>query len=118
METPESLLEILRERAARLPRPTGYVPPRARPAGATPPSGGPAVVPVPAGNGPFIVQIAAFSSRERAEVLARRLGATVVPAGNVFRVRYGPFATAQEAEAAVARARELGQPGAVIQRAP
>lgn len=118
METPDSLLEILRERAARLPRPSGYVPPRVRPAGATPPSGGPATAPVATGSGPFVVQIAAFSSRERAEALASRLGATVVPAGSVFRVRYGPFATAAEAEAAVARARQLGQPGAVIQRAP
>ncbi|MEQ1688464.1 MAG: septal ring lytic transglycosylase RlpA family protein [Sphingopyxis sp.] len=112
LETPESLLEILRERAARLPRPATYVTPRAAPSPAAPAAG------APVGAGGFVVQIAAFSSRKRAETLARRLGAQVVPSGSVFRVRYGPFATEAEAQTAVAHARELGQPGAVIQHAP
>lgn len=111
LETPDSLLEILRERAARLPRPAAYTPPRAAPSPASPAA-------MPVGTGGFVVQIAAFSDRARAETLARRLGAQIIAAGNVFRVRYGPFTTEAEAQAAVARARELGQPGAVIQHAP
>ncbi|MEK6541541.1 MAG: septal ring lytic transglycosylase RlpA family protein [Pseudomonadota bacterium] len=114
LETPDSLLEILRERAARLPRPAAYASPRAQPVAAPTPA--PSSASVPAATGNFIVQVAAFGSRDRAEALARRLGAQVVASGSVFRVRYGPFATEAQAQAAVARARELGQPGAVIQR--
>lgn len=114
LETPDSLLEILRERAARLPRPAAYASPRAQPIAVPTPT--PSSAPTPAATGNFIVQVAAFGSRDRAEALARRLGAQVVASGSVFRVRYGPFATEAQAQAAVARARELGQPGAVIQR--
>lgn len=117
--TPDSLLEILRERAGRLPRPAGYGAPRAI---ALPPrtdeSESSPSPRSPAAAGGFVVQVGAFTSRERAEALARRLGARVVAAGGVFRVRYGPFATEAEAQAAVNHARELGQPGAVIQRQP
>lgn len=120
LETPDSLLEILRERAARLPRPAAYTSPRAQPVAAPTPAPSsaptPSSTPAPASTGNFIVQIAAFGNRDRAEALARRLGAQVVASGSVFRVRYGPFATEAQAQAAVARARELGQPGAVIQR--
>ncbi|MEQ1509022.1 MAG: septal ring lytic transglycosylase RlpA family protein [Sphingopyxis sp.] len=129
LETPNSLLEILRERAARLPRPAGYsAPPRAAAATVTrattpatrvtvPSAPVSAAPPASAGNvvGSYIVQVAAFGSRDRAEALARRLGAQVVASGNIFRVRFGPFATEAEAQTAVARARTLGQPGAVIQ---
>ena len=122
LDTPDSLLSILRERAARLPVPSGFRRPSARPAR---PNGASSSVPpasaaagaasaVPAGNGPLVVQIAAFSNRERAEALARRLNATVSLSGNVYRVRYGPFTNPADAQAAVARARQLGQPGAVI----
>lgn len=122
LDTPDSLLSILRERAARLPVPSGFrrTPARpARPATATANAPGPetasaATSAIPAGNGPLVVQIAAFSNRERAEALARRLNATVSQSGNVFRVRYGPFTNPADAQAAAARARQLGQPGAVI----
>ncbi len=149
LDTPESLLAILRERAAQLPRPAGMAAPAATPpapaatpAPATPPVSRPTTPARPAppvrGSGnalatpsptvpaapvasdarPYIVQVGSFSSRARAEALARRLHAEVVSAGNVHRVRYGPFATEAEARAAIARARALGQPGAVILRAP
>lgn len=124
IDTPQSLLDILRERVARLPRPSGYVAPTtptSPPATATAPAA--PATPVagnvaPSGSGPFSVQIGAFSSRERAEVLARRLGARVEQSGNVYRVRTGPFATAAAAEAELRRLRSAGQPGAVIQRGP
>ena len=120
LDTPDSLLEILRERAARLPLPTGY---SAAPRRATTPGqpvSGPAARPgdVPPGPGPWIVQVGAYSSRASAEAIARRIGAQVVDGGGVFRVRYGPLNDAAAAQAAVARARRAGQPGAVILRAP
>lgn len=113
LDTPDSLLEILRERVGRMPVPTGYVAPRRREPGA------PAVRPgdMPPGSGPWIVQVGAYSSRASAEAIARRIGARVVDGGSVFRVRFGPFDTATEAQAAVTRARQAGQPGAVILRA-
>lgn len=116
-DMPEGLLEILRERVARLARPAGYRPPAAAPAattaGATPPAAS-----VPPGNGALTVQVAAFASRARAEEVARRVGngASVVSAGNVHRVRMGPFADEAAARAAIAQARAAGQPGAVILR--
>jgi rare lipoprotein A len=66
----------------------------------------------------LVVQVAAFASRARAEEVARRVGngASVVSAGNVHRVRMGPFADEAAARAAIARARAAGQPGAVILR--
>jgi rare lipoprotein A len=120
LDTPDSLLEIMRERAARLPLPSGYVAPARRPDGPRSPNAGPIAAPgdVPAGPGPWIVQVGAYSSRASADVIARRIGAQVVQSGNLYRVRYGPFSDATEAQAAVARARRAGQPGAVIMRAP
>ncbi|MCC7394587.1 MAG: septal ring lytic transglycosylase RlpA family protein [Sphingomonadaceae bacterium] len=122
IDTPQSLLEILRERVARLPRPSGYAPPSATTSAATPAAPNaprpPATNRAPSGDGPFSVQIGAFSSRERAEILARRLGARVEQSGNIYRVRTGPFATAAAAEAELRRLRSAGQPGAVIQRGP
>jgi rare lipoprotein A len=151
LTTPDSLLEILRERANRLPRPEGMssrppsvpisvgtpaAPVTTRPAPTTPaptrptapaappsaanpaPRPAAAPAPAPATNGRFIVQAGAFSSQARASALATRLGARVDSVGGVHRVRLGPFATEREAQAAVARARQQGQPGAIIQRAP
>lgn len=120
IDTPDSLLEILRERANRLPRPAAYRPAVAAPAPAlatpraAPASPAPAA-PVPTTGG-FIVQVGAYSSRARATEVARRTGATVVQAGSIYRVRYAPFATQAEAQAAIARAAAAGQPGAVIVR--
>lgn len=120
LDTPDSLLEIMRERVARLPLPTGYVAPPRRGDGWRSPGGLPSVAAgdVPPGPGPWIVQVGAYSSRASADTIARRIGAQVVQSGNLYRVRYGPFSDAAEAQAAVARARRAGQPGAVILRAP
>jgi rare lipoprotein A len=122
-DMPEGLLEILRERVARLAVPSGYRPPA--PVLATAPAAAgataavtPPAASVPPGTGALMVQVAAFSSRARAEEVARRVGngASVVSAGTVHRVRMGPFADEAAARAAVAQARAAGQPGAVILR--
>ena len=115
LDTPDSLLEILRERAGRLPRPAAYRPPAPRPAPGAPVAQPPAT---PSADGRFIVQVGAYSNRARAEEVARRTGASVVQAGSVYRVRYAPVATEAEARAAIARASAAGQPGAVIVRGP
>ncbi|WP_375396366.1 septal ring lytic transglycosylase RlpA family protein [uncultured Sphingomonas sp.] len=97
LDTPPALLAGLR---AQLPK-TGV-----------PPAPGPAApptkirAPAAAGSG-YFVQVAAFSSRDRAAALARVLGARMIAAGKVYRVRLGPFATialaAQARDAVAAR---------------
>ena len=69
-----------------------------------------------AAPGNLFVQAAAFSSKERADASARRLGATVSRSAALWRVRAGPFATRHEAEAALARVRTAGYSDARILR--
>jgi rare lipoprotein A len=133
LPTPDSLLAILRERAARLPVPTsrgltanrplatapGSPPDQTSPgtvaqaAAAATNAGRSVTTATPSG---YVVQLAAFSDRRRADALAQRLGATVVTAGTVHRVRYGPFATEAEARSALQRARQRGHSAGVIVR--
>ena len=58
-------------------------------------------------KGGYYVQVAAFSSRDRANIVARSLGGTATPFNNLWRVRTGPFADAKSAlrarDAAAAR---------------
>jgi rare lipoprotein A len=49
----------------------------------------------------YFVQIGAFSSQARAEALAKKAGATVVSAGNIWRVRLGPYENEADARAAL-----------------
>ncbi len=109
-------------KAARAP-----APPRPAP-GATPspaathppvaaPAPRPAPVSKPAAADALVVQIAAFSTRQRADAAAAKLGASVVPAGRLWRMRLGPFTARAEAEAALAKARAAGYSDARIQRA-
>jgi rare lipoprotein A len=83
--------------------------PRA-PAPASPPEPAPAraTSAAPAREGRFLVQVAAFSSAERAERAARSLGGQVTRAGAYYRVRTGPFANRREAEASLAKVRAAG----------
>lgn len=71
----------------------------------------------PRAAGGLLIQAAAFSSKERADATARRIGGTVSRAANLWRVRTGPFATRGEAEAALARVRSSGYGDARILRA-
>ena len=61
----------------------------------------------PAADG-YAIQLGAFSSRERAEMIATRAGASVSIAGALFRVRTGPYRTRSAASAALAKLREQG----------
>jgi rare lipoprotein A len=49
----------------------------------------------------YFVQIGAFSSKARADALAKKAGATVVSAGNIWRVRLGPYENEAGARAAL-----------------
>ena len=63
----------------------------------------------------FVVQAAAFSTRERAENAARQLErGFVLPAGEYWRLRTGPFSNRAEAEASLAKARAAGYTDARI----
>lgn len=89
--------------------------------------GGPATSSIPSSSlprttavsGNYVVQVAAFSSRTRANALANKIGAKVMPdrTGQIWRVRYGPYASANAAEGGLAQAKQRGYSGARILRA-
>jgi len=92
-----------------------------KPAPTATPSAAPTPAPVPApavrAEGKWSVQVAAFSTKDRAETAARKLSGQVAPAGKLWRVRMGPFASQAEAQAALAKAKAAGYSDARIQRA-
>lgn len=106
------------------PKPAPKPGPKPAPSVATPPvvatprPATPLPAPPPsAAAGALIVQVAAFSTRDRASSVAGKLGGAVSPSGRVWRVRLGPFATRAQADAALAKARGAGYSDARIQRA-
>ena len=104
--------------ASPAPRPKPI--PRVAPSPAPTPSpapGAPAAAQVPIRASSLVVQAGAFSSATRAAAVARAVGGRVESAGNLHRVRIGPFASRAEAEAALAKARAAGYTDARIQRA-
>ncbi|WP_370171887.1 SPOR domain-containing protein [Sphingobium abikonense] len=123
LESPPALLKVLREKLqqTRPPAPVAQAPVSAAPAraGATfdrpqpwpvtskPTEAAPAAK-VQAASGRYFVQVGAFSSRANAEALAKRIGAQVEQGGNLWRVRFGPYATRQAAQAGVRAAAAQG----------
>lgn len=95
-------------------KPAPKAPVATAPAAPTPPSKPEAA---PASHGLF-VQAAAFSTRARAESAAKALGGTVMPAGRLWRVRTGPYAVKQQADAALAKVRAAGYADARVLHAP
>lgn len=69
--------------------------------------------------GSYVVQVAAFSSKSRADTLAQKIGAKVMPDGSrqIWRVRYGPYANQDAAQSGLAQAKQRGYSGARILRA-
>ncbi len=67
--------------------------------------------------GAFVVQAAAFSSKENADRAAVELGGFVSKAGRFYRVRTGPYATRGQAEAALAKVRAAGYSDARVSTA-
>ena len=54
----------------------------------------------PSAGGDYQVQVAAFSTRDRADRVAKAIHGSVQPAGRYFRVRLGPFKTRADADRA------------------
>jgi rare lipoprotein A len=142
MDTPKSLLAVLTRKleaqegivpiAAPSPTPsaTPTLPakppvrapkPQPIPSPAPVAAASPAPAPVPAAavrtEGKWAVQVAAFSTRDRANAAAAKLGGQVSPAGKLWRVQMGSFATQAQAQAALAKAHAAGYKDARIQRA-
>ncbi len=150
IDTPESLLKVLRDKLGKVPGPAAIagspkpVPvkpvagkpmqPKPEPtsdgrfiregASASKPNAQPAAKPVSrpvstqvAAAG-YVVQLASFSTRARADELARKMGARVMPSadGRLFRVRFGPFVTEAEGQRALADAQKRGYPQARLYR--
>lgn len=67
--------------------------------------------------GAFVVQAAAFASKENADRAAGSLGGFVSKAGRFYRVRTGPYATRGQAEAALAKVRAAGYSDARVSTA-
>lgn len=143
MDTPESLLKVLRDKLAKQPKPAVVTAPVVKPVADAPSKPTPAKISKPvtvakkeepkavlaaakpeeakpkaATSAAFLVQVAAFASRSNADALAKKLNAQVVPSGDgkLFRVRFGPFATEKEAQAALADAKKRGYPQARLLR--
>ena len=144
--TPDSLLSILRKNLAKLPQPVApirqaaapaYVPsarPASKPSQGTATRDGrfiiegggrPVTVENSVGNnyvgglpGSYVVQVAAFSDKSRADTLARKIGAKVMTDGtrSIWRVRYGPYSSEKDAQAGLAQAQQRGYSGARVLR--
>lgn len=112
IDAPDGLLKALRKRlpddmAATSAPPVRRMPPVTRRPPVPAPQPGARYTPPPetrpetrAVRGGFIVQVAAFSTRDRAQSAARGVGGRIVVAGSVFRVQLGPFADAASAQRA------------------
>lgn len=72
----------------------------------------------PIAAGGYTVQVAAFGNKNRANAMARKIGAKVISdgSGRIWRVRYGPYATENDAKAGLAQARKRGYNEARILR--
>ena len=70
-------------------------------------------------SGNYVVQVAAFGDKNRANTMARKIGAKVMSdgSGRIWRVRYGPYASENDAKAGLAQAQKRGYNNARILRA-
>lgn len=70
-------------------------------------------------SGGYVVQVAAFGNKGRADTMARKIGAKVMSngSGSIWRVRYGPYASENDAKAGLAQAQKRGYSNARILRA-
>lgn len=157
IDTPDSLLSILRKNLRKLPTPQAQVrqtsaPIKAAPvnnsgvgasyvpaSGASPKQAGSrdgkfivegagrsGTRPKPAvkskqgtASGGYVVQVAAFSDKNRADAMARKISAKVMSDSSrkIWRVRYGPYASENDAKAGLAQAQKRGYSNARILRA-
>ena len=139
MDTPKSLLAVLNRKlegakpilqplpAEVAPIPAPSASPTAEPSKAAPPkvvtrpgptpSPAPVAAATPAPTGSLMIQAGAFSSKDRADAMAAKIGGQVSRSGNLWRVRKGPFSNRADANAALAQVRGAGYSDARIQSA-
>lgn len=131
LDTPENLLLILRRKAGVLPRPSAPpIHPQKSASGApliasplppmatsTQPGGG-STAPTRSTTalGGWFIQIAALSSAESAEQLARETASKVSSFKGIYRVRKGPYSTLEAARAALGPLQSKGYPDARLTR--
>ena len=129
MDTPESLLKVLREKLAKQAPPIApsVAADKTAPAKTKPEKVATAIEPKtsknkaqpqPAASTVYVVQVAAFASRNSADALAKKLNAQVAstPDGKLHRVRFGPFTDEKAAQSALGEARKRGYPQARLLR--
>jgi rare lipoprotein A len=129
MDTPESLLKVLREKLAKQAPPIApsVAAAKTAPAKTKPEKVATAIEPKtsknkaqpqPAASTAYVVQVAAFASRNSADALAKKLNAQVAstPDGKLHRVRFGPFTDEKAAQSALGEARKRGYPQARLLR--
>jgi rare lipoprotein A len=71
---------------------------------------------VPRGRGPYFIQVATFSAKRRAAIMASALGGSVDTLGETHRVRLGPYGNAKSVNAALAPLAAKGYPDVRIVR--
>ena len=96
----------------------GTVMPASKPTPPAKPATGVAATakPAAAASGKYVVQVGAFSTEARANAAAKSVGGHVTKAGQLWRVRIGPFASDADARGGLATARAKGFRDAVVQR--
>ena len=92
--------------------PTPKVAPPAKPTAGAAATAKPAAV----ASGKYVVQVGAFSTEARANAAAKSVGGHVTKAGQLWRVRIGPFASDADARSGLATAKAKGFRDAVVQR--
>ncbi len=137
MDTPPGLLAVLKRKLgivpaiapvtlpelAKAPTPPATIaaktPPKlvAKPISKPVPRAEPVAAGKPSAKGLF-VQVGAYSSRERAETVAKSLAGSAMDGGKVWRVRTGPHKDRGQADAALAKARAAGYADARVVIAP
>ena len=71
---------------------------------------------IPAGEAPYFIQVATFSAKRRADIMAAALGGSVDTLGAKHRVRLGPYSDAKSVQAALAPLAAKGYPDVRIVR--
>lgn len=120
------------EKSASKPAPAAKVMPGSAPAKAPPPTPATAEATAPAKpsvkapasaaakgeSKVFHVQVGAYSTRARAETVAKAAGGSVAASGKLWRVRTGPHKDRGQADAALAKVRAAGYADARVVTAP
>lgn len=96
--------------------PLDGAPPRVATAGPPPlpkqvvpkPAPKPVIAAAPVGAPGYVVQAGAFSTRDRADRVARAIGGKVTNSNGLYRVRVGPYGSRQAAEASLAKVKGAG----------